>query len=1686
MHRRTNLRPLGEISLLRNKLKVKILFVIAVVFFVGDTPAYAECDDVVTNVCSGWISFPIDSNSYKINYCRSRPVGDGAAGYDLAIVVIHGCERNAPDYFNDVNDLVAAENKDETSVVIAPQFLRKDSDVNDIDENGLGDDILYWSNNVGYWATGYNSANSDIASGDQISSFAVVDEFIYRLAANYPDLERIVVIGHSAGGQFVTRYVAGTKLPEELLYPMGIDIRFIVANPSTYLYFNKQRWDGVNTNPYVWREPNSAEDCWPESTHYDSYRYGLGNIATTSCTYMSDVDPVDPCAVILAQYQQRDVVFLLGDQDTGTASLNQSCAANLQGQHRYERGTVYYHYLQYFFDSIGQMQRKVVVPGVGHDHDAMFTSAQGKEYIFYALQRPMDVDAADGTSTSGVQITWDSVTDATSYHVRRATAPEGTWFDIGSWQSGTTYTDTTATAGTTYFYSVVAKNAARNSIRSPYTTGWKKLLPPTGILASDGNYTDKVNVTWNIVTGATHYEVYRATSAGGAKTAMSGWQTATSYNDTSATPGVTYYYWVKAATSSGGARQSEYSSNNTGWRKLSPPTGVSASDGDYTDKVEIYWDSVSGASHYRVHRSTSAGGTKTALGSWQSGTSYNDTSATPGVTYYYWLTAATSSGGVRESEYSSYNTGWRLLSAAGGVSASKGDYTDRVEITWSVAAGASHYRVYRATSAGGTKTALGSWQSGTTYNDTSAIPGLTYYYWVTSATSSGGDNESGYGSYDTGWRKLTPPTNVDASDDTYTDKIRITWNSVTGASYYRVYRATSAGGTKTALGSWTTNTTYDDTSAQTGTTYYYWVTAATSSDGACESDFSSYDTGTRQSLLLPPTGVSATDGTHTDKVQINWNFVDGATHYQVYRAISAGGTKTAISPWQASLNYYYDTTAIAGTTYYYWVKAATSSGGADASDYSSYDTGWRFLLPPTSVDATDGGYTNKIDVTWNPSAGASHYKVYYGLAQFGSKTPLSSWQTGTSYTHTDPVPGESYWYWIKAATSSGGDRESDYSEVDDGWALLSPPTSVSASDGTYADKVTVTWSAPPGATYYQVYRATSPGGAKTAINDWQMGASYDDTDATPGVTYYYWVKASVSMSGWRSTDYSSYDSGWCLLSIGFDSAASEGLETTSLTNINVVLSHPTTGQKTVNYAVTGGTAANGTDYNLSPATIIFAPGQTSKFIDANVIYDGLAESDETIQITLSSPAGGNVILGAITQHTYTILDNFLYTVCPDGSGDFTTIQAGIGAAFDRDVVELCDATYTGTANKNIEYAGKAITVRSKSGNPENCIINCQNSGRGFKFVNDEDSDSILEGVTITAGTGTSPGGGGILCGLNSIMPPGNYHGSPTINNCIISNCYMGGTLMNPAYGGGMYCHENSSPTLNNCQFISNSVGGFGSITTIGGALYCYGGSAVFNGCTFKDNTAGTSGGAFAAEGGTFDFDNCTFKNNSADLGGAVICNGAEAAFDYCTFNQNTADIDGGAIFFTQSSIRHLYMGNCTLYANSAPFGSGLFLHTVSINRVYIDNTIIAFGVDGEAVDSASASATLTCCDVYGNAGGDWVSTIAGQGTLRNNISLDPLFCNAANDNFYLKAASPCLPFSAPNPPCDLIGAWPLGYPGDLNKDGVVDFSDYADFAIQWEQSECGVCGGADLADSDSYVGTADLWEFVIDWMEGLE
>lgn len=299
---------------------------------------------------------------------------------------------------------------------------------------------------------------------------------------------------------------------------------------------------------------------------------------------------------------------------------------------------------------------------------AMSDGATGFEIgLLTMLSVPTSVSAADGLSTSTVNLTWLATPGASSYRVYR-TVPPAAEALLAS-PTANTYADTTAPAGVVCTYRVTAVCSAGETTKSAANTGWRNIDPPATLAATDGTLTTGVQLTWPAVTGATGYRVYRA--IGSATPAAIGTTAAptVTYLDTTATPGTTYTYRVAALTAGG---ESRTNTSDTGWRNLAAPTNFAASDGTSTACVITTWTGVANAWSYRVYRAT-ATGTLTAIGTSRS-TSYADMTATPGVTYRYAVSALSLSG---EGARSTVDTGYRAIASGGGPATGGGGVTGR-------------------------------------------------------------------------------------------------------------------------------------------------------------------------------------------------------------------------------------------------------------------------------------------------------------------------------------------------------------------------------------------------------------------------------------------------------------------------------------------------------------------------------------------------------------------------------------------------------------------------------------------------------------------------------------------------------------------------------------------------------------------------------------------------------------------------------------------------------------------------------------------------------------------------------------------------------------------------------------------------------------------------------------------------
>ena len=452
------------------------------------------------------------------------------------------------------------------------------------------------------------------------------------------------------------------------------------------------------------------------------------------------------------------------------------------------------------------------------------------EYTISAAPAAPVVTAGNSATSGKPMLTWDAVDGATSYRVYRATSQNGPYRLLGS-VTTTTYVNTGAKDGVTYYYMVTAVNDSGESAYSNIVSGQNKAVTPKpaapvvkiGHSATSG----KPMLTWNAVSGATSYKVYRATSQNGTYSLL-GTVTTTSYINTGAKAGVTYYYKVTAVNDSG---ESAYSNIVSGQNKAVTPKpaapvvkiGHSATSG----KPMLTWNAVSGATSYKVYRATSQNGTYSLLGTVTT-TSYINTGAKAGVTYYYKVTAVNDSG---ESAYSNIVSGQSKSVTPKpsapvvkiGHSASSG----KPMLTWNAVDGAASYKVYRATAKNGAYSVINTTKA-LTYTNTGAALGTTYYYKVEALNASG----KSLGFSDVVEGKVAPVLAVGYSS--VSGKPQLTWKAVPGATEYQVYRSTQQNSGYAKINT-TTSTSYVNTGAKANTTYYYRIVAV---KGTAVSDFS--------------------------------------------------------------------------------------------------------------------------------------------------------------------------------------------------------------------------------------------------------------------------------------------------------------------------------------------------------------------------------------------------------------------------------------------------------------------------------------------------------------------------------------------------------------------------------------------------------------------------------------------------------------------------------------------------------------------------------------------------------------------------------------------------------------------------------------------------------------------------------
>ncbi len=569
--------------------------------------------------------------------------------------------------------------------------------------------------------------------------------------------------------------------------------------------------------------------------------------------------------------------------------------------------------------------------------------------------------------TNSISLSWKAVPSAVSYELWR----DGSEVYSGT---GTSYTDIGLADDTEFSYKIRARNAVGTSAWSPVLTGRTALAVPdvpAGLQVTDKS-TDSLVLSWEAVTGAAAYELYRDGSK-----VYEGDET--SYADTGLPSDTGFSYKVRARNAAGISEWSNQVSGRTNRALPAVPSGLRIT-GKTADSISLEWDAVSGADSYELYRN--------GEGVVYSGsrTSHADTGLNSNTYYVFKLRSKNTAGISSWTSLVSDKTDLGIPLPPSGLRVNN-KTASSIVLSWDTVGEAELYRLFRD----GTKVYEGG---DVAFTDSSGLSsGTGYSYTVRSHNSAGWSEAS---APVTGWTIVAVPT-LQVTETT-TSSIKLSWNAVTGAIKYGLYR----NGSRIY---YNTGTSHTDTGLYENTMYSYRIRAYGEHDNSSELSDTPVNANTDLSLPNTPSGLRSAK-TDINYITLTWNYVPGATSYEIRR--------DSYNIFSTSTTSYTDTGLRDDRRYDYEVRAINSAGNS--------------------------AWSNEIEIRTNPFGQLEVYmqvlvdgrlnsrKFYPSGSQGGYETEdvtFSSTNLHFVFTFSQPVdpyefedivqwsffqPGEDFWY----------------------------------------------------------------------------------------------------------------------------------------------------------------------------------------------------------------------------------------------------------------------------------------------------------------------------------------------------------------------------------------------------------------------------------------------------------------------------------------------------------------------------------------------------------------------------------------------------------------------------------------------------------------------------------------------------
>ena len=721
------------------------------------------------------------------------------------------------------------------------------------------------------------------------------------------------------------------------------------------------------------------------------------------------------------------------------------------------------------------------------------------------------LSSAKSAGYNSITVTWAKVTGAASYDVYRKTSSTD-WTKVKN-VTAVTYTDTGLLTGTAYTYTVRAltSNKTQSSYDSTGVTATPVLDTPVLTSISAVSY-NSIKLTWNKSNGATKYIVYRKDGQN-AFSIIADNVTGLSYTDATCEPGTDYTYTVKAAISVNSAwKYSDY--NKTGLQtliELSKPA-VSSVTATGTGILTVAYPKTDGADGYIIYRKTgSSQWTQLATAASASTLKYSDSTPICGTTYSYTVEAYKnlSSGSKYATGYDADGKSAKAVPAKPTV-ASAVINNKAVTVTIKADARATGFYIDRAAANTTNWSDIGKTQT-TSYTDNTIFYNEKYIYCAAAYVTVNGADIIGAKSSASSevYMPLETPANLKAAKSGR--NVVISFNAVTGASGYNIYRKTDSGAFDILVS--TSKTSYTDNQIDFGHSYSYCVSAYV--DDGVHNEAESQLSASSAALKFDLTAPSITDAALNGKsISINYTGDSNADGYYIYRKTE--GESLAKIAQTAQLSYT-DSTIAYGETYTYSVTAYITNNGNTYTKAAAGLSQNITVYPPAPSLMGFTSTTEKITVSFTPVSGISNYSV-------SRRTGSGAWQTvgtvvtGTSssaeYNDTSAEYGIDYDYDIAsvAVTSKNKNVSGSLSgsPVTNAALVLPVPDLKSVTIDQHG-RLTVTAGKINKAQSYKLYRAVVNQSAMSATDKSYTASgsniSFSDTDIIPFTRYYYSVSA---------------------------------------------------------------------------------------------------------------------------------------------------------------------------------------------------------------------------------------------------------------------------------------------------------------------------------------------------------------------------------------------------------------------------------------------------------------------------------------------------------------------------------------------------------------------------------------------------